>query len=82
MLDSIKISCFALAYLITFCLEGSRLFFRVPVRMALILGMGWAGFITHTLYLAHRGATVAEGNLPLSSWYDWFLVAAWIIAAA
>ncbi len=82
MLESIKITCFALAYLITLVLEGSRLFFRVPVRMALIVGMAWAGLITHTLYLTHRGMTVAEGSLPLSSWYDWYLVAAWIIAAA
>jgi hypothetical protein len=82
MLDSIKISCFALAYLITLCLEGSRLFFRLPVRMVIIFGMGFAGFVTHTLYLAHRSATIADGSLPLSSWYDWYLVAAWIIAAS
>ena len=82
MLDGIKISCFALAYLITFILEGSRLFFRLKVRMVLIVGFALAGFITHTLYLTHRGMTVGEGNLPLSSWYDWYLVAAWIIAAS
>jgi hypothetical protein len=49
------------------------------MRGALLLGFSVAGVFAHTLYLAHRAAT-ADGT-PLSSEFDWYLVAAWALAA-
>lgn len=81
MISRITILCFAASYGVALLLEISRLFFRMPVRMALVWGMTGAGLIAHSLYLWHRAANVAAGALPLSSWYDWYLVAAWIVSA-
>jgi ABC-type uncharacterized transport system permease subunit len=39
-----------------------------------------AGFLAHTLYLAHR--VVEYSATPLSSSFDWCLVAAWLLVAA
>ena len=80
MLSGIHIFCFfATCALVVLGMEVSRLFFRMPVRLVLMLGVAAAGFVAQTLYLAHRAWT---GELPLSSWHDWFLVAAWILVAA
>src|SRR5262245_58258805 len=80
MLSGIHVFCFfATCALVVLGMEVSRLFFRMPVRLVLMLGVAAAGFVAQTLYLAHRAWT---GELPLSSWHDWFLVAAWILVAA
>jgi ABC-type uncharacterized transport system permease subunit len=42
------------------------------------LGFGAAGIVAQTLYLAHR-AMAAQAS-PLSSPYDWYLLAAWSLA--
>ena len=84
MFHGITITCFAASYAVVLALEASRLFFRLPVRMALILGCTAAGLFAHTLYLwslAHDELRTA-GATPLSSWYDWCLMAAWILALA
>ena len=80
MLSGIHIFCFfATCALVVLCLEISRLFFRMPVRLIVMLGIAAVGFIAQTLYLGHRAWT---SSLPLSTWHDWFLVAAWILVAA
>ena len=38
-----------------------------------------AGLLAHTLFLYYRGTH--SGTSPLSSQRDWFLVAAWLLAA-
>ena len=69
MLSGIHIFCFFASYLVVLGLEVSRLFFRMPVRLVVMLGFAAAGFVAHTLYLWHgRG----RGALPLSSWHDWY----------
>jgi ABC-type uncharacterized transport system permease subunit len=78
MLSGITIFCFAASYTVALALEASRLVFRSGVRGALLLGFGGAGVLAHTLFLAHRAAR--EGAAPLSSEYDWYLVAAWVLA--
>lgn len=78
MLSGISIFCFAASYAVALLLEASRLMFRSGIRGAVMLGFGAAGFFAHTLYLGYRAAT---GAAPLSSEFDWYLVAAWALAA-
>ena len=80
MLSGIHVFCFfATCAIVVLGLEISRLFFRMPVRLVVMLGIAAVGFIAQTLYLGHRAWTA---TLPLSTWHDWFLVAAWILMAA
>ncbi len=60
-------------------LELLRTVFRGRVRGALVIAFAGAGFIAHTLYLGYRAAT--SSSLPLSSAYEWFLLAAWALVA-
>jgi hypothetical protein len=76
---NITVTCFLASYAVALGLEISRLFFRSGVRGALMLAFGAAGLLAHTLYLAHR-ATI-EASTPLASEFDFYLVAAWILAA-
>jgi hypothetical protein len=81
-LSGISIVCFGTSYLVTLALEISRLFFRLPVRLLVMLAFAAMGLALHTIYLALRAeAGMASGD-PLSSWHDWYLLAAWILAAA
>jgi ABC-type uncharacterized transport system permease subunit len=80
MFSGISIVCFTASYAIALLLEISRLFFRAPVRLAIILLLAAAGLAAHTIYLWNRAQSAGDG-LPLSSWYDWYLVAAWVLAA-
>src|SRR4030095_1275484 len=81
-MSGINIICFAASYGVALALEVTRLFFRLPVRLVVIMGFMVAGLFAHTVYLWMRAAHVLPSGSPLSSWYDWYLVAAWILAAA
>jgi hypothetical protein len=78
MLASIHVVCFFTSYAIALALDASRLFFRMPVRLVVMIGFAAMGIILHTLYLSHQASVAA---MPLSSWHDWFLIASWIMAA-
>ena len=77
MLSHVSILCFAASYLIVLALEISRLVFRSGVRGAFMLGWAAAGLLAHSIYLYYK----ADGSsgVPLSSWRDWFVVAAWFL---
>src|SRR5207245_7557195 len=79
MFAYIHVVCFFTSYGIALGLEISRLFFRMPVRLLVMLGFAALGLLMHTAYLWHRAAI---GSTPLSSWHDWFLIASWVLAAA
>ena len=95
MLTGITIVCFSASYAVTLGLEISRLFFRVPVRVPLLRGsmsgdtarmvlmllFAAAGLAAHTLYLYNRATAPQLASVPLSNWHDWYLIAAWILAA-
>ncbi len=81
-LSGISVVCFAASYAVALALEVSRLFFRVPVRLVVMLGFAAAGLFAHTVYLTLRAQGSLATNNPLSSWHDWYLLAAWILAAA
>lgn len=82
MLSGISIVCFSASYLVALGLEATRLRFRLPIRLLVMVGFTAAGLVAHTAYLWMRAADATRGGSPLSSWYDWYLVAAWILAAA
>jgi ABC-type uncharacterized transport system permease subunit len=83
MISGITITCFAASYLVTLVLEVTRLFFRAPVRMAVMIGFAAAGLLAHSMYLwAQAQADMARQIAPLSSWYHWCLIAAWVVVAA
>ena len=83
MLSGISITCFAASYALTLAFEASRLLFRAPVRHVIMLVVTGAGLVAHTLYLvAQANEALQSGVAPLSSWYHWCLMAAWVLAAA
>ena len=75
----ISVVCFAASYAVALTFEASRLFFRSSVRGAALVGFAAAGLLAHTLFLLWRA--LHEPSVPLSSEYDWYLLAAWMLAA-
>lgn len=78
MIEGISITCFAASYAVTLALEFSRLFLRSGLRGAVMIGFAAAGLFAHTLFLVYRAAAV-QG--PLSSAFDWYMLAAWVLGA-
>ncbi len=78
MFSHIHVVCFFTSYAVALALEVSRLFFRMPVRLAVMVGFAAMGLLLQTAYLVHHAQT---GTMPLSSWHDWHLIASWILAA-
>jgi hypothetical protein len=78
MLAGISLTCFTASYAVALALEATRLWFRSGVRGALLLGFLTAGVFAQTLFLVHRALTTV--GTPLSSEFDWYLIAAWTLA--
>ncbi len=78
-LSGISVFCFVASYAVALAFEASRLAFRSGVRGAAMVGFAGAGLLAHTLFLAWRAAN--ESAVPLSSPFDWYLLAAWLLAA-
>jgi len=79
MLSGISLFCFAASYTLALLLEIGRPLLRnrrLPVRTAAFMGL--AGFVAHTLFLMHRASSGASS--PLSSPFDFSLLAAWTLA--
>lgn len=79
-LSGISLLCFGASYGVAWGLELLKLFLRSGVRRLLMLLFVWAGFVAHTLYLGYRAFEFSA--TPLSSSFDWCLVAAWLLVAA
>ena len=81
MLSGISIVCFRASYAVALALEVTRLFFA----RASAAGDPWfaaAGLLAHTSYLIYRAQEgLATRGAPLSNWYHWCLIAAWVLAA-
>jgi hypothetical protein len=75
-MSGISITCFAASYAVAWVLELSRLLFRSGIRGAVMVGFAAAGLVAHTLFLGYRAATTD------TTWFDWYLLAAWILAGA
>ena len=80
IISGITLTCFGASYGVAWALELVKLFFRSGVRRLLMLAFVLAGLLAHTLYLGYR--VVAYSATPLSSSFDWCLVAAWLLVAA
>ena len=81
--SGITITCFAASYTVSLVLEVSRLFFRAGSRMLVALGFAAAGLVAHSLYLVGEARNeIAGRGIPWSSWYDFCLLAALVLAAA
>ena len=78
-LSGISVVCFVASYAVALACEASRLVFRSGVRGAVMVAFAAAGLLAHTLFLGWRA--VNEAAVPLSSPYDWYLLAAWLLAA-
>ena len=80
MIGGISIVCFAASYAVALCLEVSRLFFRVSLRTAIMVGFVGAGILAHSIYLGREAQAGLAGGAPLSSWYHGCLILAWLLA--
>jgi hypothetical protein len=76
--SGISVVCFAASYAVALACEASRLLFRSGVRGAAMIAFALAGLVAHTLFLAWRASN--EPAVPLSSAFDWYLLAAWVLA--
>ena len=79
LVDRIEIVCFAASFTVALCLAIAGPWLGSRKRSRVGLGFVIAGWIAQTLYLVSR--TVHGGATPLSSSFDWYLVAAWVLVA-
>ena len=73
------LTAIALAYTAAWLLEASRLFSRGG-RGEAVMALVGGGFVAETCYLGYRTASATAS--PLSSSFDWCLLAAWLLVAA
>ena len=76
--SGISVVCFAASYAVALVCEASRLVFRSGVRGAAMIAFAAAGLVAHTIFLGWRATH--EPAVPLSSAFDWYLLAAWVLA--
>lgn len=81
-LSKITVTCFAASYLVALICEISRLFFRLPVRWAVMFGFGLAGLFAHGVYLVLQTNWIGGGNSPLVNWSSWCLLVAFLLVVA
>ncbi len=81
MLSGITITCFAASYAVALALELARLIVRAQIRTALMVGFVVAGLGAHAIYLCIQIRNDLPRGVPLASWYQWCLMAAWVLAA-
>lgn len=83
-ISDMTITCFAACYVIAFALAVSRLLFQWRLPTIVTLAVSAIGLVAHSLYLvAQAQEELAQRAIsPLSSWYDFCLLAAWVLAAA
>lgn len=77
--ERIEIFCFAASYTVALLLAIAAPWLRSRYRATVEQGFVIAGLVAHTLYLISR--TAHGGATPLSSSFDWYLVAAWVLVA-
>lgn len=79
LIERVEILCFAASYTVALLLAIARPWLRSRQRGRVELGFILAGLFAHSLYLISR--TLHGGTTPLSSSFDWYLVAAWVLVA-
>jgi hypothetical protein len=83
-ISGMTITCFAACYLFALAVEVSRLLFRWRVPAIVPLSLAAIGLFAHSLYLIGQAQHELAQRVvsPLSSWYDFCLLAAWVVAGA
>ncbi|MDA1054905.1 MAG: cytochrome c biogenesis protein CcsA [Planctomycetota bacterium] len=83
-ISGMTISCFAACYVIALAVEIARLLLRWRVPAIVPLALAAIGLLAHSLYLIGQAQSelAQRATAPLSSWYDFCLLAAWVLAAA
>ncbi len=83
-LSGMTITCFAACYAIALAVEVSRLVWgwRIPTLVPLVIAA--LGLLAQSMYLVvhAQDELLRRAISPLSSWYDFCLLAAWVLAAA
>ncbi len=82
ILSGITMTCFFTSYLAALVLEFLRLFTRAKIPFWSAVVFGAAGLFTHSVYIWTLVQEPQAAGAPLSDWYSWILMAAWIVAAA
>jgi ABC-type transport system involved in cytochrome c biogenesis permease subunit len=77
-MSGISTLCFAWSYTVALGLELARVAWRGRARWVLAIGFAAAGLVAEMLYL---GYGAAHESVPLSSAYEWYLLAAGAVAA-
>jgi ABC-type uncharacterized transport system permease subunit len=77
LLPRITVLCFAASYSVVLALEVTRIMFRSAVRRWVMIAFATAGLLAHTLFLTNRALTAS--GIPLSSAFDWYVLAAWAL---
>ncbi len=81
MLSGISFTCFTASYALGLLLEIGRTFRQFGQKPWLVFAAALAGFFAHSVYIASRVQEgIATRGVPLSNWYHWCLVAAWMLA--
>jgi len=80
VISGISLTCFVASYAVAWALELMQFVVRRGPRQILALGFVLAGLLAHTLFLGYR--VVEYSASPLSSAFDWCLVAAWLLVGA
>ena len=60
MLSGITFTCFVANYAMALALEESRLFFRMPVRLVVLIAFAAAGLFAQTLFLCLHACEYTE----------------------
>lgn len=81
-LTHVHLSCFVASYAVALLLELCRLLLRTPTRIVGTLGFATAGILAQTIYVVLRSSPDPRQAPPLTSWFDWLLLAAWGVAVA
>lgn len=81
-LTHVHLSCFVASYAVALLLELCRLLLRTPARIVGTLGFATAGILAQTIYIVLRSSPDPRQAPPLTSWFDWLLLAAWGVAVA
>lgn len=79
MFSGITATCFVSSYLVALALAASRPWWPSRWRRPVMIGFAFAGILSHSLYLGARAGSASAS--PLSTPYDWYLLAAWLVAA-
>jgi ABC-type transport system involved in cytochrome c biogenesis permease subunit len=80
IIAGISLTCFAASYAVAWALELAKLAVQSRAQQFLMMGFVVAGWFAQTLYLGYR--VVEYSASPLSSSFDWCLVAAWLLIGA